>query len=256
MRMGADILFCLPELRTIKLLGPRPSDGLAARRSSTSSGAISADGSGSHHNAHIQSPLHLSVSQPSTYYDTSDEGGHWATEAPTVPQFPQQDMVDGLETYESYSSDKMPEEGPVHGREFANSLHDNHRRYRSADTTWDTPSLSTSLGAPSGSLLFSVSPVFNNKPRPIPWRKANAFHPRAEPPKCDLLPLTSSQAELGDYLIGWSRYCQSLRVVQIDHQWWWERRFDGDQWTLKRVQEDDKSKRTEKGKERERSLFI
>ena len=250
MRMGADILFCLPELRTIRLLGPRPSDGPVTRRSVTSAGAISAGNSGSHRNAHMFPP-YLSISQPHTYYD---EGGHWATQVPTVMQFSQHDMVDGLETYESYSSDKLPDEGPVHGGEFANNLvYDNCRRYRLADMTRDTTSLPSptptriSLGTPSGS-SFSVSPALNNKPRPMPPRNTNAFHH-------DPMPLTSSQAELGDYLIGWSRYCRSLRVVQIDHQWWWERGFDGDQWMLQRVQEDDKSKRTEKGKERERSLF-
>ena len=170
--------------------------------------------------------------------------------------------MDSLETYDSYSSDKMPDGVPVHGGEFANSLvYDHYRRYRLADTTWGAPSLSTStptrtsFGTPSGSLLFRVSPAFNNKPRPLPPQRTSAFHPRAESVKCDMPPLTNSQAELGDYLIGWSRYCRSLRVVQID-QWWWERRFDGDQWTLQRVQEDENGKRTEKGKERERSLFV
>ncbi len=94
MRMGADILFCLPELRTIRLLGPRPSDSSSARRSATGSGATSTDGSGSHRNVHIQFPTHSPVSQLPMCYDMSGEGGPWATQGPTVLQFSQQDTME------------------------------------------------------------------------------------------------------------------------------------------------------------------
>jgi hypothetical protein len=37
-------------------------------------------------------------------------------------------------------------------------------------------------------------------------------------------------SDLGDYLMGWNRYCKSLRFVQIDPLKAWERRFEGDAW--------------------------
>ena len=37
-------------------------------------------------------------------------------------------------------------------------------------------------------------------------------------------------SDLGDYLMGWNRYCKSLRFVQIDALKAWERRFEGDAW--------------------------
>lgn len=47
-------------------------------------------------------------------------------------------------------------------------------------------------------------------------------------------PLVSTSAldysDLGDYLMGWNRYCKSLRFVQIDPHRAWERRFEGDIW--------------------------
>ena len=60
--------------------------------------------------------------------------------------------------------------------------------------------------------------------------------------------LTISQADLRDYLIGWSRYCPSLRIVRIDHRWWWERKFVDDRWVLKVC---GKEESVEKGKERD-----
>ncbi|KAF9552121.1 hypothetical protein CPC08DRAFT_303641 [Agrocybe pediades] len=36
--------------------------------------------------------------------------------------------------------------------------------------------------------------------------------------------------ELPDYLLGWNRYCRSLRHVQLSPKVWWERRFEGDRW--------------------------
>ncbi|TFK22170.1 hypothetical protein FA15DRAFT_706630 [Coprinopsis marcescibilis] len=41
----------------------------------------------------------------------------------------------------------------------------------------------------------------------------------------------SLREDLGDYLVGWNRHCPSLRVVQIEHDITWIRRFDGDMWT-------------------------
>lgn len=47
-------------------------------------------------------------------------------------------------------------------------------------------------------------------------------------------PLVSTSAldytDLGDYLMGWNRYCKSLRFVQIEPHRAWERRFEGDIW--------------------------
>lgn len=48
----------------------------------------------------------------------------------------------------------------------------------------------------------------------------------------DLTALPVSQADLGNYLVGWSRYCKSLRIVQFDYWRWWERKFVNDRWIL------------------------
>ncbi|KAF9524624.1 hypothetical protein CPB83DRAFT_886171 [Crepidotus variabilis] len=53
------------------------------------------------------------------------------------------------------------------------------------------------------------------------------------PPNDGPRPSQSAQSELGDYLIGWSRYCRSLRTVQIEEGWYWDRRFEGDRWVLR-----------------------
>ena len=39
--------------------------------------------------------------------------------------------------------------------------------------------------------------------------------------------------ELKDYLLGWNRYCKSLRCVQLHESACWVRRFEGDAWTVK-----------------------
>lgn len=73
--------------------------------------------------------------------------------------------------------------------------------------------------------------------------------------------IDSAQSDLRDYLIGWSRYCRSLRNVQIETGWWWERRFEGDRWALRGISsasaatesEDAKPEKSRKGKERETS---
>ena len=41
-------------------------------------------------------------------------------------------------------------------------------------------------------------------------------------------------SDLGDYLVGWNRYCRSLRHVQLAWGSWWERKFEGDRWVEKR----------------------
>ncbi len=79
-------------------------------------------------------------------------------------------------------------------------------------------------------------------------KQASRLRKRAEDLEHPIVQSAISQADLRDYLIGWSRYCASLRIVKIDHRWWWERKFVGDQWVLKVC---EKGERVEKGKERE-----
>ncbi|KAF8149344.1 hypothetical protein B0H34DRAFT_733391 [Crassisporium funariophilum] len=54
----------------------------------------------------------------------------------------------------------------------------------------------------------------------------------------DVEPISSipmlEPAELKDYLIGWNRYCKSLRLVQLSTVTAWQRRFEGDRWVEKR----------------------
>ncbi|KDR65923.1 hypothetical protein GALMADRAFT_259983 [Galerina marginata CBS 339.88] len=40
--------------------------------------------------------------------------------------------------------------------------------------------------------------------------------------------------DLKDYLVGWNRYCRSLRRVQLDRRVWWGRRWEGDGWVVGR----------------------
>ena len=53
-----------------------------------------------------------------------------------------------------------------------------------------------------------------------------------EPEPTDMMVSTSAldYSDLGDYLMGWNRYCKSLRFVQVDPLRAWERRFEGDVW--------------------------
>lgn len=54
----------------------------------------------------------------------------------------------------------------------------------------------------------------------------------SEPEPAEMPASTSALdfSDLGDYLMGWNRYCKSLRFVQIDPLKAWERRFEGDAW--------------------------
>jgi len=114
---------------------------------------------------------------------------------------------------------------------------------------------STAINMSSSSLSTFQSSVSSNSRRDGILKK-QAPTERQNPKSFDKPEPTSalSQAELGDYLIGWSRYCPSLRVVQIDHRWWWERRFAGDQWAL-HIHHCDNAKSSDKGKEREGTIF-
>ena len=51
-----------------------------------------------------------------------------------------------------------------------------------------------------------------------------------EPAEVPVSPSPLDFSDLGDYLMGWNRYCKSLRFVQIDPLKAWERRFEGDSW--------------------------
>lgn len=112
-------------------------------------------------------------------------------------------------------------------------------RHSSAASTSSTPNI-------AGPSSLSTSPSSG----PSNSRRAGAVSKKQDPRedsqsssnRSSIPASPLSQAELGDYLIGWSRYCPSLRVVQIDHRWWWERRFAGDPWILHVVRNSEKGK--------------
>ena len=54
--------------------------------------------------------------------------------------------------------------------------------------------------------------------------------PEPEPVELPVSTSALDYSDLGDYLMGWNRYCKSLRFVQIDPLRAWERRFEGDVW--------------------------
>ena len=54
--------------------------------------------------------------------------------------------------------------------------------------------------------------------------------PEPEPAEAPVSTSPLDFSDLGDYLMGWNRYCKSLRFVQIDPLKAWERRFEGDAW--------------------------
>ncbi|KDR65921.1 hypothetical protein GALMADRAFT_217303 [Galerina marginata CBS 339.88] len=45
--------------------------------------------------------------------------------------------------------------------------------------------------------------------------------------------------DLKDYLIGWNRYCRSLRRVQLDRDVYWGRKWEGDAWVVGFEDEDE-----------------
>jgi hypothetical protein len=117
--------------------------------------------------------------------------------------------------------------------------------------SWNASRRSSAASSSTAPIITSFSPL-----RTPVFRRAGVFakkqgraerNSRSSDKPESASPL--SQAELGDYLIGWSRYCASLRVVQIDHRWWWERRFAGDQWAFH--VHHDSARTNDKGKERE-----
>lgn len=121
-------------------------------------------------------------------------------------------------------------------------------------TSHASSSRQSSNAQDSASSSFSTfrSSVSSNSQRPSVFAKKQDRTEKRESKSSDSFEPASplSQSELGDYLVGWNRYCPSLRTVQIDRRWWWERRFVGDPWALHVV----KKSSSNKGKEREGSF--
>jgi hypothetical protein len=90
-------------------------------------------------------------------------------------------------------------------------------------------------------LLFDESCIPNNRQSATLHQGYFATHvhypvaaenEELEPEPADMVVCISAldHSDLGDYLMGWNRYCKSLRFVQIDPLIAWERRFEGDVW--------------------------
>ena len=259
MRLGADILFCLPNLVSIKLLGPKPQEGANADRSSANIGSSIIFGAGTSsppisNLSHIHP--HSSLSRASIFHNAFIGGEPWnGSDNELDDEFERLDEGQGEAALGAASSSAVPlRSTPTHtfssfqsNRPGLLSWNPASMPRRSAPFSSTTPMITSSSLPTFRSSLSSCSRQTGvSVKNQVRSEKQNSIY-KPEPSS----PL--SQTELGDYLIGWSRYCLSLRVVQIDHRWWWERRFVGDQWTLHVYQ--DIARNKDKGKEREVSLF-
>lgn len=247
-RLGADILFCLPDLVSIKLLGPKPQEDVNVDRSP----AFIGNDSNSTSSIHPYAPY----SHPSVSHNVFISGGvgttHPGSEDRTHLDFHRDDLENVTLDREqdeavviipphSASSQDFSSSAPLQGNRSGSLSWNLASSLRNSSAAF-SPSLDMSFSTfrPSGLSSNRRDGIFGQK-QVRTERQSLKSSDKSEPAS----PL--SQTELGDYLIGWSRYCPSLRVVQIDHRWWWERRFSSDQWAL-HVHRYDNS---DKGKGRE-----
>ena len=247
-RLGADILFCLPDLVSIKLLGSSAPIG------SSNSFAGLGTGTGP---PPTSNPGHIHPhSRVSTFHNVFNGGelgaGSESNDNELDDDFLRLDGEHGEGRLGASSSSAVPlRSAPSH-------TFSSFQSSRPGLLSWNPGSMSRRSASFSTASPSSSPPTFRSSVSSCSRRTGVSAknQVRVERQNSNYKPEPSSplsQAELGDYLIGWSRYCQSLRVVQIDHRWWWERRFVGDQWALHVCQEVARNK--DKGKEREVSLF-
>ncbi|KAH6885682.1 hypothetical protein BKA70DRAFT_1337080 [Coprinopsis sp. MPI-PUGE-AT-0042] len=99
----------------------------------------------------------------------------------------------------------------------ASAMRLNSSRSRTGASMTASPTSRSSVVAPSSTPTSTTTPERN------PHRSSTEQDEQSR--------ITASLIEdLGDYLVGWNRHCPSLRIVQIDHEVVWTRRFDGDSW--------------------------
>jgi len=263
-RLGADILFCLPDLISIKLLGPKPQEDANAERCpafirsanripglATSVGSPNTSSVG---RIHPRRPISQSL-----FHDVHSNGGIGLTQSGS-DFHDDHDLDFTAEDFESAMLDRELDEvrlgGGVNvatssqGFSSSSSPFQNNRPglwtpHASSSRHSTATAFSSSSAQNSASSSFSTFQSSSNSGRPTKKKQDRTEKRESKSPE-PASPL--SQAELGDYLVGWNRYCPSLRMVQIDRRWWWERRFAGDPWALHVVK---RSSSSNKGKERE-----
>ncbi|KAH6885669.1 hypothetical protein BKA70DRAFT_1337012 [Coprinopsis sp. MPI-PUGE-AT-0042] len=113
----------------------------------------------------------------------------------------------------------------------------NSSRSRTGASMTASPTSRSSVVAPSSTPTSTTTPERN------PHRSSTEQDEQSR--------ITASLIEdLGHYLVGWNRHCPSLRIVQIDHEVVWTRRFDGDSWRPSDPRGVKGPKKSKKGKER------